>query len=123
MRTAEQPAASIESYHAHVYFDAATREPAQALRQAILERFEVEMGRWHEKPVGPHPRWSYQVAFAAAAFADIVPWLLLNRRGLTVFLHPNTGNALADHRDNPTWMGEMLPLDLSIFAPKQQDVA
>lgn len=123
MTRTDQPVARIESYHAHVYFDAATREPAQALRSAIVEQFEVEMGRWHEKPVGPHPRWSYQVAFKPAVFAQIVPWLMLNRRGLTIFLHPNTGDGLADHRDNPTWMGEMLELDLSIFGPKQKEVA
>ena len=40
---------------------------------------------------------------------------MLNRRGLTVFLHPNTGAALEDHRDWPIWMGEMLLLDLNLF--------
>ena len=33
------------------------------------------------------------------SFPDIVPWLMLNRRGLTVFVHPETGDNLADHRD------------------------
>ena len=107
---------SIESYHAHVYFDADSREPAMALREAVLEHFpEVEMGRWHEREVGPHPRWSYQIAFDASLMAQLGPWLMLNRRGLTIFLHPNTGEALEDHRDHPTWMGEMLPLKLEIF--------
>lgn len=123
MSRTELPVSGIDGYHAHVYFDATTREPAQALRSAIVERFEVEMGRWHEKPVGPHPRWSYQVAFKPELFPEIVPWLMLNRRGLTVFLHPNTGDGLADHRDHPTWMGEMLELDLSIFQPKEKEVA
>ena len=110
----------IESFHAHVYFDAETREPARALREEIERTFDVEMGRWHEKLVGPHPRWSYQVAFRPALFGDFVPWLMLNRRGLTIFLHPNTGDDLADHRDHPTWMGELLPLDLSIFEKEPQ---
>lgn len=111
-------APEADSYHAHVYFSADSREAAQALREQIVERFDVEMGRWHEKPIGPHPRWSYQVAFPATLFADIVPWLMLNRGDLTIFLHPNTGDDLRDHRDYPTWMGELLPLDLSIFTDR-----
>jgi len=109
------PPAAIESYHAHVYFDAGSREAAQTLRDAITEAFPVEMGRWHEKPVGPHPRWSYQVAFAPELFDALVPWLMVNRNGLTIFLHPNTGDDLTDHRDYPLWMGELLELNLSIF--------
>ncbi len=111
----EQPASAVESYHAHVYFSEATRAPARELREAIDAQFDVAMGRWHEKEVGPHPRWSYQVAFEPAVFHELVPWLMLNRRGLTIFLHPNSGDGLADHRDHPTWMGEMLDLKLSMF--------
>jgi len=106
---------AIRDYHAHVYFDADSRESARALRDEIEANFNIEMGRWHEKRVGPHPRWSYQVKFRADTFATLVPWLMLNRRGLTVFLHPNTGAALEDHRDWPIWMGEMLLLDLTLF--------
>ncbi len=110
--------AAIQDYHAHVYFDADSREPAKALREEIEARFDIEMGRWHEKMVGPHPRWSYQVKFGTDLFAELVPWLMLNRRGLTVFLHPNTSKDLEDHRDWPVWMGETLPLNLSIFENK-----
>ena len=41
--------------------------------------------------------------------------LALHRGGLTVFIHPNTGNALRDHRDHAIWMGAIRPLDLSGF--------
>ena len=105
----------IQDYHAHVYFDADAREPAQALRDEIEATFEIEMGHWHEKEVGPHPRWSYQVKFGTQQFAEIVPWLMQHRRGLTIFLHPNTSHDLEDHRDWPTWMGEMIPLKLAMF--------
>ncbi|MCC7272953.1 MAG: DOPA 4,5-dioxygenase family protein [Alphaproteobacteria bacterium] len=107
----------IESWHAHVYFDAASRETARALRAAIEARFagKMEMGRFHERPVGPHPRWSYQVAFAPEGFALLVPWLALNRGDLVVFVHPNTADALADHRDHAIWLGAKLDLDLSVL--------
>ena len=106
---------NIPSYHAHVYYDDASRTTAAWLREAIAERFEVRLGRWRDEPVGPHPEPMYQVAFDAAIFADIVPWLMLNRRGLTVFVHPETGDDLADHRNHATWMGRMLPLNLGMF--------
>ena len=107
---------NIPSYHAHVYYDDdASRTTAAWLREAIAERFEVRLGRWRDEPVGPHPEPMYQVAFDAALFPDLVPWLMLNRRGLTVFVHPETGDDLADHRDHATWMGRMLPLNLKMF--------
>jgi DOPA 4,5-dioxygenase len=110
--------AAIRDYHAHIYFDEASKEQAWALREAVLERFEVEMGRFHERLVGPHPRWSYQIAFKPALFAEIVPWLMLNRGELTVFLHPNTEDDLKDHRDYPVFMGGLPQLKLSIFERK-----
>lgn len=104
---------AIDSYHAHVYFDAVTRDAAWALRARLPAVFPgAEIGRFHERPVGPHPRWSFQIAFAPAAFDRVVPWLMLHREGLTVFLHPNTGDALTDHADRAVWMGELLPLNL-----------
>lgn len=108
---------AIESWHAHVYFDAESREAAWTLREAINRRFdgEMEMGRFHEKPVGPHPRWSYQIAFGPDKFSSIVPWLALNRGDLVVFVHPNTGDALGDHRDRAIWFGTGLDLKLDVL--------
>jgi aromatic ring-cleaving dioxygenase len=106
---------SIESYHAHVYYDEASKPAAVVLRDAIEEHFDIQMGRWHDRPIGPHPEWSYQVAFAPDLFAELIPWLALNRGGLTVFVHPNTGDDLSDHRDHALWMGAMPALNLSIF--------
>ena len=66
----------------------------------------------HQHPVGPHPQWSYQVAFESGHFAEIVAWLTLNHGVLDVFLHPNTGNALRDHRDAAVWIGQSHVLNL-----------
>ncbi len=53
---------SIESWHAHVYFDASSRYAAWALREVINEVLDgrIEMGRFHEKPVGPHSNPSHE---------------------------------------------------------------
>ncbi|HEU5296717.1 MAG TPA: DOPA 4,5-dioxygenase family protein, partial [Burkholderiaceae bacterium] len=46
---------TIVSWHAHVYFDPATTRPqAERVRADIAQRFKVQLGRWHEVPVGPH---------------------------------------------------------------------
>jgi len=105
---------NITSWHAHVYFDAASRDAAWAWREAIVAHFgdTVEMGRFHERPVGPHPQWSYQVAFGPSQFADVAGWLALNHGALDVFLHPNTGDQLRDHRDSAVWIGRSYVLDL-----------
>lgn len=105
----------IKSYHAHVYFDASTVAQAQTLCAAACDRFGIVMGRVHEKTVGPHPMWSCQLAATPTQFASLLPWLALNRDGLIVFAHPQTGNELADHRDHGIWLGTGLPLDLTIF--------
>ncbi|MEM7320027.1 MAG: DOPA 4,5-dioxygenase family protein, partial [Pseudomonadota bacterium] len=105
----------ISGYHAHVYFDADSKDRASALCDEAGRLFPVTVGRVHQRNVGPHPHWSCQLAFAPQTFALVVPWLMLNRHGLTVLVHPETGDHLADHRDHAMWLGDSRPLDLSIF--------
>lgn len=107
--------AAITGYHAHVYFDADTATQARALCEASAARFDLVMGRVHERAVGPHPMWSCQLACSPTVFAELLPWLALNRNGLIVFAHPETGDDLADHRDHGIWLGTGLALDLSLF--------
>jgi aromatic ring-cleaving dioxygenase len=107
--------ASISGYHAHVYYDAATKAAAAEVREAVERRFKVTMGRWHDAPIGPHPSGSYQIAFAPERFGELVPWLALNRRGLTVFVHPDTRDALSDHSAHVVWLGASRPLNLDVF--------
>lgn len=108
----------IESWHAHVYFDAASREAAWMLREVIARELagHFEMGRFHERPVGPHPMWSYQLAVPARSFARVLGWLALNHGALDVFVHPNTDDALRDHRDSAVWLGRSHPLNLDGFS-------
>lgn len=87
------------------------------MRDELAARFHMQLGRWHERPVGPHPLPMYQVAFAPDEFDKIVPWLMLNRAGLTILLHPETGEDVEDQRDRAMWLGERLQLDLSVLGP------
>ena len=104
----------IKGFHAHVYYDPETREAAARVRDG-LSQFDVQLGRWHDDPVGPHPKSMYQVAFAPAQFGNVVPWLMLHREGLDVLVHPQTGDALTDHMEHSLWLGEKLKLNVEIF--------
>jgi DOPA 4,5-dioxygenase len=70
----------IVGFHAHIYFDTDSRDVAARLREG-LTRFEVQLGRWHDKPIGPHPQAMYQFAFLPAQFGQVVPWLTIHRQG------------------------------------------
>ncbi len=107
----------IESWHAHVYFDRASKTRAWELKQRAAEVFgeRVTVGRFHERPVGPHPMWSFQIAFGPELLAELLPWLAFERDGLIVLVHPNAGDDLLDHRDRALWMGAGLDLNLALF--------
>lgn len=110
-------APTIEHYHVHIYYDpATTRDRAAVLRERIAAEFPAaRIGRWHDEQVGPHPQSMYQVAFPQALFASFVPWLMLNRDGLTILLHPETGDAYVDHSAHAVWFGAVLPLRLEVL--------
>ena len=110
-----EPAGAITGYHAHVYYDARTRPLAAQLRDALAAGFEVELGRWHDQPVGPHPDAMYQIVFRPDQFGVIIPWLLLNRCGLTILVHPETGDDYKDHAEHALWLGAILSLRLDVL--------
>ena len=106
----------IGGYHAHIYYDPTTTKDAAArLREEIGRRFTGRVGNWHDEPVGPHTVAMYQVAFPVEEFARLVPWLMLNRGGLDVLVHPETGDAYDDHTINALWLGKPLPLRLDVL--------
>ena len=105
----------IISYHAHIYFDATERPRAEKLRALIADRFTARLGSWHEKPIGPHTKAMYQVAFAVEEFPRFVPWLMLNRDGLSVLVHPNTLWPKDDHLVHALGLGAPLPINASML--------
>ena len=106
---------AIAGYHAHIYFDPSTRERAVKIREELGAQFAVRLGRIHDRPVGPHPKSMYQIAFPVAQFASVVPWLILNRDGLDVLVHPETGDDVADHSHHAMWLGDKLALDFDVL--------
>ena len=123
MTTDFQPreTAGIQGYHAHIYYDPGTRAVAERLREAIGPAFDVRLGRWHDRPVGPHPKSMYQIAFPSGMVESFLPWLMLNRDGLTILLHPETGNDYRDHTAHAAWLGAVLPLRLDVFSEQHPE--
>jgi aromatic ring-cleaving dioxygenase len=108
---------AIIDYHAHIYFDGPDeRALAAALRDRLASLFPAaRLGAWHDRPVGPHTLPMYQVAFLPALFPTLVPWLMLNRTGLSVLVHPETGDDVTDHAEHAAWLGRPLALDLDFL--------
>jgi aromatic ring-cleaving dioxygenase len=109
------PEPAIRDFHAHIYYDADEVERAKQLAAAVSARFPIAVGHFHLRPVGPHPRGSVQLTVPRDLFGDVAQFLALNRAGLTIFAHAETGEDLADHTRHVIWFGPSEPLDLSIF--------
>ena len=109
--------AQIRAYHAHVYYeDPASRALAGVLRDRLAEAFpDALLGRWHDQPVGPHVQSMYQVAFPADRMPAILPFRMVNRQGLTILFHPETGNDYDDHVHHAAWLGAVLPLNAHVL--------
>ena len=99
-------------YHAHIYYDPKTRGVAERVCAAVAEKFRVEIEGFRDEPRGPHPISNVLVVFTPDQFEYVVPYLMLNRDGLDVLVHPLTTDAVEDHRGYAIWLGNPVPLKL-----------
>ncbi|MGZ5148250.1 MAG: DOPA 4,5-dioxygenase family protein [Burkholderiales bacterium] len=110
--------AELKGYHAHVYFDVAARPVAERLRDTIVSKFAVTAGAFSDEPRGPHPVPQFNVIFETPQFQHVVPWLMLNREGLSVLVHPLTESNYDDHSAYALWLGTPVPLRLDRLSGK-----
>lgn len=108
----------LKGYHAHVYYDAETKPAATKLRDAIITRFQVEPGAFSDAPLGPHPVSQFNVMFETPEFQNIVPWLMLNRDGLDILVHPLGESSYDDHTAYAMWLGTPVSLKTEILGHK-----
>jgi DOPA 4,5-dioxygenase len=101
----------VKSYHAHIYFDENNYEKAAQIRRWAAERFPVELGDWNLEPRGPHVTPSFYFGFTNELLPILVPWLQLNSLGLTILLHPNTGDPRSDHLYYALWVNRSQPVN------------
>lgn len=111
----EKTAQSVANlgYHAHIYYDVnKTRAVAEQVCAAVSEKFRVEIDGFRDTPVGPHPISNVLVIFKPDEFERVVPYLMLNRAGLDILVHPLTEDAVEDHSDYAIWLGNPVALKL-----------
>jgi DOPA 4,5-dioxygenase len=110
-------------FHSHAYFD---HESAECVAEArgFMERIRttfassphLEVHSFISKPVGPHPRGSFEVQFTRAVLAEYLSWLLFERPPrLSVLVHPLTKSQVLDHTARAVWLGEPLVLERSVL--------
>jgi DOPA 4,5-dioxygenase len=58
----------IVGFHADIYFDTDRRDAAARVREGLTQ-FEVQLGRWHDKPIGPTPKRCIKLPFYQTSLA------------------------------------------------------
>lgn len=111
-----------EPFHAHIYYDASERFAAERLHSELQARKGsgdlidvIFVGEMTDRPVGPHPVPQYEVHFDGKALTKVLDRIKANR--LRALVHRLTDDDLADHTSGAIWIGEPLPLDLSVLDP------
>jgi len=104
----------ITVFHAHVYFDPATRKVAKGVRDGLVARFAADC-RWRERPIGPHTKPNFRVRMSPSQCGRIVAWLMLHRAGLSVLVHPYTEDRVADHSDRAVWLGKRVAINFAFL--------
>ncbi|KAF8414540.1 DOPA-like domain-containing protein, partial [Boletus edulis BED1] len=92
-------------------------EHARQLHARVAREFpELSLGRFWDKPVGPHPTTMFEVdTHNPHQTGALFSWLVVNRGPCDVLVHPNTGNPYKDHSELATWMGKPWPLYLDML--------
>ncbi len=106
----------VKGYHVHVYYDGATRASAEELRAAVAREFAVECGALRDGEAGPHPVPQFRIICKSEVFPKLVPWLMLNRQGLDILVHPLSEDSLADHTRHALWLGRPVALKLAALS-------
>ena len=126
MKSVDKIPNPTDPYHAHVYYDRDTWDVARQLHQELTDMLVsgtlanlVLVGKMYETGVGPHPKPQFEIQFLASAVPDITR--ILKETGLTSLIHPLTDDDLADHTTLAVWLGEPIPLDVSVLDPPGQN--
>jgi DOPA 4,5-dioxygenase len=111
-----------QPYHAHIYFEPAERAAAERLQRGFEQSklagdssSVLFVGELRDQPVGPHPKAQFEVHFREDALPQVLA--AIEKSSLRALVHPLTDDDLADHTSLGQWIGEPLPLDLSVLDP------
>lgn len=107
----------VTGYHIHIYFEAGGESEKSALEVArrIDALFPGAADDFHRVgKVGPHTAPNIGLSLAPESFGEVVGWLQRNSQGLSILVHPRTGDEVADH-EAALWLGKPVPLNMAFF--------
>lgn len=106
-------------FHSHVYFKPEEYDKAARVRENLRSSLgqNARVYELVDHPIGPHPLPMFEVDFPSSNLGKVVEALLTFREGLSILIHPLSGDHLADHVDYPLWIGQ--PLELNIARLKE----
>jgi len=112
----------VSSYDVHIYFeDANGQNKANALAAALKAAIPGAEGPFQVKAgLGPHILTNVEVAIPPAALSQALTLLQLDNKGLSVLVHPHTGDEILDHTKLANWVGKPVPLNLDALIPPAQ---
>lgn len=107
---------TITEYHIHIYYDNDASD-AKTLADNLITLFPKTItGPYSIGIVGPHTKRNIEVNVAADAIGDVLPWLQLNNPGLSILIHPRTGDEVKDHLERSLWLGTPVNFNERFFA-------
>lgn len=108
---------SVHSYHLHIYFaDAVARLQVETFALQLNKMFPgyIESMGWIPA-IGPHTLPNMAVHIEPDGFGEVVAWAQLNAKGLSILIHPDTGNEATDHLEMSMWLGSVIPYNMDYF--------
>jgi DOPA 4,5-dioxygenase len=65
--------------------------------------------------VGPHSKPNVEIDISRESFGRVVEWLQRNSRGLSILVHPETGDDAKDHLESSMWINRETPYNAAFF--------
>jgi DOPA 4,5-dioxygenase len=122
-----EKAPAITSYDIHIYVENAGPKAleniikAGNLAQALIEAIPQAGGPHHVAAGrGPHLLANVEVTIPPEALSKALTLLQMNSAGLSILVHPHTGDEMRDHTALANWVGKPVPLDLDALLPPSQ---
>ncbi|HYD17193.1 MAG TPA: DOPA 4,5-dioxygenase family protein [Patescibacteria group bacterium] len=106
------------AYHIHIYFQPGTEGEQDALdvTQKLQQRFPWAVEDAHRVgKVGPHSQANIGVTITPDSFGEVVGWLQLNSKNLSILIHPRTGDEIVDHKQAAMWLGTPVAFNEKFF--------
>lgn len=112
----------MKKFHAHIYFNALTRENALTLSSKVLSQgySGVKIIKIYDHKAGPHHLPMVEMHFTEKVKDQMLSFLQSHHENLSILIHEDSGDDFKDHL-NPQWVGEVLPIDFDFFQKVASD--